>query len=71
MEMKKFTVHVSLGLNGCVREREMCVEDDATEEEIEEVANEILHSMIEWSYWPISVTVPIDPADADDKATNP
>lgn len=43
-------VYVSVGLVGCRRKVVVEVEDDMTDEEIEEAATETLHSMIEWGW---------------------
>lgn len=48
--MKTLTVYVSVGLVGCKRECQIEVEDDSTDEEIEEAAREALWTMIEWGW---------------------
>lgn len=50
--MKRITVHVTTGIQGADRECEIEVEDDATDEQIEEDAKDAMFSMIEWSWWP-------------------
>ena len=54
--MKTLEVYVSVGLVGCRRSETIEVEDDATEEEIEEVARETMFSMIEWGWKPLTKT---------------
>lgn len=46
----KITVWVSMSLVGCERHDEIEVEDDATEEEIEEAGREWMWEQIEWGY---------------------
>ena len=48
--MRKIRVTVSTGVTGSKRERVIHVEDDATNEEIQEAAEEIKNEMIEWYY---------------------
>lgn len=50
--MKRIEVHVSVGLVGCRRKATIEVEDDCTDEEIEELAREALFEMIEWGWRP-------------------
>jgi hypothetical protein len=45
--MKTITVYVSVGLAGCKREVTFEVDDDATDEEIEETAEGCLESLLE------------------------
>ena len=49
--MKVIVVSVSTGYVGAKREIEFSVEDDATEEEIEEMAKEAMFSLIDWNFW--------------------
>ncbi len=46
----KITVYVSIGLVGCRREATIEVDDDATEEDIEEEAQEAMLQMVQW-HW--------------------
>lgn len=48
--MKQIKVTVTLGLVGCKREEIIEVEADLSEEEISEIAEETLFSMIEWGW---------------------
>lgn len=48
--MKKITVTTHTGFPGCVHVDEIEVEDDATEEEIEEACKEVAFERIEWYY---------------------
>jgi hypothetical protein len=48
--VKKFKGSVRLGLVGCVREFEFEVEDDVTDEEIEQIAREVAFEYIDWNY---------------------
>ena len=48
--MKKVKWFISLGLVGCIIEDEFEVEDDTTEEEIEELAGEVAFSVIDWGW---------------------
>jgi hypothetical protein len=48
--MKWFTGYVSIGLVGCKREFAFEIEEDATEQEIEEAAKEAMFENIEWNY---------------------
>ena len=48
--MRKFEGHISMSLNGCTVKFEFEVDDDATEEEIEETAREAAFDVIDWSY---------------------
>ena len=47
---KIIEVTVSLGLVGCVRTGTIEVEDDASEDEIEETARDALFELITWSW---------------------
>lgn len=46
----KIKIHVSIGLVGCRREATIDVEDDATEDEIDEIAQEAMFEMISWGW---------------------
>lgn len=48
--MRKFKGHVEMGLVGCKREFEFEVEDDATEDEIEETGRDAMFNIISWGY---------------------
>lgn len=48
--MKTVTVHVSTNKVGSKCSDEIEVEDDATDDEIEEAAKEVMFNMIEWNY---------------------
>ena len=48
--MRKIKVTVSTGYSGCGRDCEFAVEDDISDEEIEEIALERVFEMIEWSW---------------------
>lgn len=48
--MKKIKVWLNTGFAGCVHENEFEVDDDATEEEIEEMAKEIAFNDIDWGW---------------------
>lgn len=48
--MKTIEIHVSIGLVGCRRTTTIEVEDDATDDEIEEVARESMFELVEWSW---------------------
>ena len=49
--MRKIKVTVSTGYSGCGRNCEFEVEDDMSDEEIEEIELERLFEMIEWSWY--------------------
>lgn len=49
--MRKIKVTVSTGYSGCGRDCEFAVEDDVTDEEVDEIALERLFEMIEWSWY--------------------
>ena len=46
----KITVHVRMGLVGCERKSTIDVEDDLSEDDLEEIAREEMFDMIEWWY---------------------
>ena len=48
--MKKITVYIETACVGSRCEDEFEVDDDATEEEIEETAKEIAFDMLNWGY---------------------
>lgn len=48
--MKTIRVTVSLGLVGCRRSETIEVEDDCSEDEIEEMARDTMYSLIEWGW---------------------
>ncbi len=48
--MKKIKVSVSTGYTGSKREDEFEIEDDATEEEINEVALEVMFQLIDFGW---------------------
>ena len=48
--MKRIRVTVSTGMTGSRRERVITVNDNATDEEIQEAAEETKDEMIEWHY---------------------
>lgn len=50
--MKTIIVTVSNGLVGCKKESKIEVDDDATDDEIEEHAREEMFNMIEWGWHP-------------------
>lgn len=50
--MKRIRVYVTTGFVGCGREEIIEVEDDCSDEEIEEFAREVMFSMIEWGWGP-------------------
>jgi len=47
----KIKVHVTTGLVGADRECEIEVDDDATDDQIEEQAREAMFELIEWAWW--------------------
>ena len=49
--MKTIIVSVTTGYIGARAECEIEVADDATDDEIEELALMAMHEMIEWSWW--------------------
>lgn len=48
--MRKIRVTISIGLVGCKRTETFDVEDDATEEEIEEMAKEAALESLNWNW---------------------
>lgn len=48
--MRKFEGTVSVNLVGCVVKFEFEAEDDATEEQIEEIAREAAFAEVQWNY---------------------
>lgn len=46
----KIKIKLSIGLAGCTREKVIDIEDDCTNEEIDEMAQEAVHEMISW-HW--------------------
>jgi hypothetical protein len=48
--MRKITVYVSTGYVGCQKSETFEVEDDCSDEEIDEQAQEIMFGMIEWGW---------------------
>lgn len=48
--MRTIRVTVSMGLVGCKRHGDFEIEDDATDDEIDEVAKEVLFNLIEWNW---------------------
>lgn len=48
--MKRIIWHVSMGLQGCKREDELDVEDDATDEQIEAIVREQVYEQIDWGW---------------------
>ena len=48
--MKTIEVTVSIGLVGCKRSSTIEVEDDMTDDEIEEEAREAMFNLIEWGW---------------------
>lgn len=48
--MKKFKGSIRLNLVGCVREFEFEVDDDVSEEEIEQIAREHAFEHVDWNY---------------------
>jgi hypothetical protein len=48
----KVRVHVSNGMVGCERTIEIEIDDDKSEDEIEELAKEAMFEMIEWWWEP-------------------
>lgn len=49
--MRKIKATVSTGYSGCGRDCEFAVEDDMSDEEIEEIALERVFEMIEWDWY--------------------
>jgi len=49
--MRRIKVVLSIGYVGCELEEEFEVEDNATEEEIAEMAQELIFDRVDWSYW--------------------
>lgn len=49
--MRLIKVHLNIGLVGADRNDTLEVADDATEEEIEELAREWANDYIDWSWW--------------------
>lgn len=49
--MKTIIVKVSTGMVGCQRQDSFEVEDDTTEEEVEDMAREVMFNMINWTYY--------------------
>jgi hypothetical protein len=47
---RKIIVSVSTGFVGCRKEEEIEVDDDATDEQIDEEARDVMLSMIEWNW---------------------
>jgi len=54
--MKKIKVYVDSGYVGCKNENVIEVEDDATEEEIEELAGEAIYEMIDIGWYEVDDT---------------
>ena len=52
--MKKIRVAISMGYVGCQVEEVIEVEDDATEDEIQELALDILHEKVELNYFEVA-----------------
>ena len=48
---KKIKLYVSTGMVGSEIEEVIEIEDDATEEEIKEMAKDWLFNTIDWGYW--------------------
>lgn len=48
--MRTITVSVSMGLVGCKRSEDIEVEDDATEDDIDAQAREVMFSLIDWTW---------------------
>lgn len=49
--MRKIKVTVNTGYSGCGRDCEFAVEDDMTDEEVDEIALERVFEMIEWNWY--------------------
>jgi hypothetical protein len=47
---RTITIEVSMGLVGCRKTATLDVEADATDEQIDEMARDVLHELIEWSW---------------------
>jgi hypothetical protein len=48
--MRKIEAYLSVGLVGCKRNEIFEVEDDATDEEIEEIIKEWVYELVEWGW---------------------
>ncbi|MFA5952267.1 MAG: hypothetical protein WC807_18520 [Hyphomicrobium sp.] len=48
--MKRYTGYVSVGLVGCKRTFEFEIEDDASEQEVEDAARDAMFQTIEWGF---------------------
>ena len=48
--MRKIKVTVNTGYSGCERDCEFAVEDNMSDEEVDEIALERVFEMIEWSW---------------------
>lgn len=46
----KIEVHLSIGLVGCRRKITFEVEDDCTDEQIDEIAREAIFELVEWQW---------------------
>ena len=46
----KIIVHVSTGYAGCTKREEFEVEDDCSDDEIDEQARDFMFNMIEWGW---------------------
>ena len=46
----RIKVYVTIGLVGCRREVELDIEDDMTDDEIEELARDTMFEIIEWGW---------------------
>ncbi len=49
--MKQITVYLNVGLSGCKRTETLEVDDDLSDEEIEEVARDVMFNMMEWGWY--------------------
>lgn len=49
--MRKIKWQCDTGFAGCIHEDEFEVEDDATEEEINEMVEQEVNNYIEWTWW--------------------
>ena len=54
--MKRYKGHVSVGLVGCRVEFEFDIEEDASEQDIEDMARDAMFEHIEWGFDPIDAT---------------